>query len=229
MIFDETAQNLKDRNEHTLEIHEALDFERRKEAATRKLRQQLRQSRLIDEVSSSQGNVRTASSPDKNLYGAATAALELSQIQSTIKKIEDKTPKQSCLPDDDPRAYLMRRQRLPAAYPENQPVGHKLRRVKTVLLPLENIPKRAELYNLCRLVLTNTGVVRGASLKLACHDQYVKSGKQAKGLLMSEVDIQKIEVKLDTLIRRWVQVTTSDEADIVFDLTELRGRSVADV
>jgi DNA mismatch repair protein MutL len=227
MIFDGEEHDLPHGDDRRSEVHEALDFERRKEAATRRLREDLRRSQSSAEIPSTQENGKTRSSPHKNRYHAAIAALESNPIYSSSERVNDEMPAETCLSDDDPRAYLMRRQRSIAACSERPSVARKLMRVKTMLLPLETIPNRAELHSLCQIVSTNISHVRKALLTLESHDQYVKSGDQARGLVMSTADVQGVEIQLGTLMKSWVQITTGEKIDIVLDLEGLQGKSMA--
>jgi len=226
IIFNENVQGPILGDERRSEVHEALDFERRKEAATRKLRKQLRRSQSGAEVPSTPENDMAKSSSHKNRYHAAVAALEINQTQSTSERMKDKMLNETCLPGDDPKAYLMGRQKSIAANSEEPSVGRKLRRTKTMLLPLETIPERTELHGLCQVVSTNIGFVRKVLLTLASHDQYATSGNQAMGLVMSTADIQTAEMKLKILVKSWMRVTTSEEVDVVIYLGGLQGRSV---
>jgi hypothetical protein len=96
---------------------------------------------------------------------------------------------------------LIRRQKSITACSENHSIGHKLKRAKTMLLPLETIPDRTELHGLCQVVSTNIGLIRKALLMLESHDQYVKSGIQVRGLVMSTADIQVVGMQLATLLK----------------------------
>jgi DNA mismatch repair protein MutL len=201
MIFDGEAHGRVHGDERRTEVHEALDFERRKEAATRKLREELCRPQSSAEVPPTAENVRMRSSPHKNRYHAALAALDSNPNYSSSERVNDEMPAETCLPDDDPKAYLMRRQKSKAACSENTSIRRNLKRAKTTLLPLETIPDRAELHGLCQVVSTNIGLVRKALLMLASHDQYTKSGNQARGLVMSTADIQAVEMQLGTLMK----------------------------
>ena len=227
MIFDGEEDNLPYGDGRRSEVYEALDFERRKEVATRKLREELRQYQSSAEIPSAHENDKTRSSSHKNRYHAAIAALESNPIYSSSERMNDEMPAETCLSDDDPRAHLMRRQKSIAACSERPSVTHKLKRAKTMLLPLETIPNRAELHDLCQVVSTNIALVRKAFLTLEGHDQYIKSGNQARGLVMSTTDIQAVEMQLVTLLKSWVQITAGEETDIVLDLGDLQGRSKA--
>lgn len=228
MILDEREHDRVHGDERRLEVHEALDFELRKEVATRKLRDELRRSQSGTEIPSN-AHFNTRSSPHKSRYHAAMAALDSNPNCSSSERANDEMPIESCLPDDDPRAYLMRRRKSIAACSENPSVGRKLKRAKTMFLPLENTPDIAQLHGLCQVVSTNISFVRKALLTLARNDQYAKSGNQARGLIMSTADIQAVEMQLGTLMKCWVQIKTSEDIDIVPDLGALQGRSTARV
>jgi DNA mismatch repair protein MutL len=224
MILDEGEDDRVHGNERRSEVHEALDFERRKEAATRKLRDELRRSQSGAEVPSNV-DFNTRPSPHKSRYHAAMAALDSNPNCSSSERANDEIPIESCLPDDDPRAYLMRRRKSIVACSEKPSVGRKLKRVKTMFLPLETTPDMAQLHGLCQVVSTNISFVRKALLTLARNDQYTKSGNQSRGLVMSTTDIQAVEMQLGTLMKSWVQIKTGEEIDIVPDLGALQGRS----
>jgi hypothetical protein len=73
-IFDGETHDHVHGDERRSEVDEALDFERRKETATRKLREELRRSQSSAEVPSIPRKVNKRSSPHKNRYHAAVAA-----------------------------------------------------------------------------------------------------------------------------------------------------------
>jgi hypothetical protein len=86
----------------------AMDFEQRKEDATRRRREELLATQMEAKFSSSSAPLR--SSPHKNRYNSAVASLEVDQPSSEPSE-QPKEPFKTTLPDEDPRAYLMRRQK----------------------------------------------------------------------------------------------------------------------
>jgi DNA mismatch repair protein MutL len=227
VILERGAQNHALTYEQPPEVHEALDFERRKEAATRKLREQLRQSRSSAQLIAPPGNDETISSPQKNRYRETVGAVEINDTQPADGRMKDKIPDQTYLSDDDPRAYLMRRQKSIAGCSGNPSVERKLKRTRTILLPLETIPDSAKLHAFCQVVSTNVALVRKAFSIVKSQDHYAKSGNQAKGLVMSSADIEVVEIKLRNLVKSWMQDTGSEEGDVVLNLRGLQRRSVA--
>ncbi len=211
------------------DVEDALDFERRKELATRRrreeLREQLRRSGSVVEYAANPVTSNARSSPHKNRYNAATAALDAYQKAFTsVSTLNDKAAAQTRLPDGDPRAYLMRRQQLMAVNTE-RPSSAKLQRTKTMLLPLETIPDSAELHNLIHTVSIDIDLMSKALFRLTGLDEYVRCGNQTTGLNIPVVDLTRIEKRLENMVNRWSQETQGGQENIELQLAGLRGRS----
>ncbi|OBT47611.1 hypothetical protein VE00_02949 [Pseudogymnoascus sp. WSF 3629] len=101
----------------------------------------------------------------------------------------------SVLQDGDPRAYLMRRQKSMTA---NQ--GLKLKRTKTMLLPLESIPDTLGTQNLVLRMSIEAASVSRAMHLLTAVDDYAKSGIRCEGLGMTDSSAREVEKSLNKLM-----------------------------
>ncbi|OBT54484.1 hypothetical protein VE04_06625 [Pseudogymnoascus sp. 24MN13] len=118
---------------------------------------------------------------------ADNVAMQRMPVQENIIK--------TVLEDGDPRAYLMRRQKSMAAHQ-----GPKLKRAKTMLLPLESIPDTLGTQNLIlRMSIETTSVGRAMHL-FAAADDYAKSGIRHDGLRMTDSCAREVEKSLNRLM-----------------------------
>ncbi|OBT96214.1 hypothetical protein VE01_06831 [Pseudogymnoascus verrucosus] len=118
---------------------------------------------------------------------AGNVAMQRMPVQENIIK--------TVLEDGDPRAYLMRRQKSMAAHQ-----GPKLKRAKTMLLPLESIPDTLGTQNLIlRMSIETTSVSRAMHL-FAAADDYAKSGIRHDGLRMTDSCAREVEKSLNRLM-----------------------------
>ncbi|OBT82789.1 hypothetical protein VE02_09022 [Pseudogymnoascus sp. 03VT05] len=99
------------------------------------------------------------------------------------------------LQDGDPRAYLMRRQKSMAAHQ-----GSKLKRTKTMLLPLESIPDTLGTQNLVLGMSIEAASVSRAMHLLTAVDDYAKSGIRYEGLGMTDSSAREVENMLNKLM-----------------------------
>ncbi|OBT76197.1 hypothetical protein VF21_04965 [Pseudogymnoascus sp. 05NY08] len=99
------------------------------------------------------------------------------------------------LQDGDPRAYLMRRQKSMAAHQ-----GSKLKRTKTMLLPLESIPDTLGTQNLVLGMSIEAASVSRAMHLLTAVDDYAKSGIRCEGLGMTDSCAREVEKSLNKLM-----------------------------
>src|SRR5204862_388518 len=95
----------------------AMDFEQRKEEATRQRREEMKAARLEAKVQQEEEDARlygrkaaVDNSPHKNRYHAAIATLE-AENETVRNNVSAREPFKTSLPDGDSRAYLMKRQR----------------------------------------------------------------------------------------------------------------------
>jgi DNA mismatch repair protein MutL len=181
-------------------VDEALDFERRKEEATRRLRKQLcsSDSQVNPGIPLLPDSSTPRSSPHSSRYSAAIAALDTSR--SSPKSVE-KRPFESLLADGDPRAYLMRRQKSVTESSGIAEIASNVKRVKTMLLPLETTTEHAKLRALVQVVAINVSSLGKALAVLANYDQYSISGIYSQGF-SAPLDMPRIERKLEDLLKR---------------------------
>jgi DNA mismatch repair protein MutL len=202
-------------DEPSPELAWAMDFEHRKEDATRKRRQELRTAHLETEFGSGES---TRPSPHKNRYNAAAATLTagpFSGLDSSFRK----EPLQTSLVDGDPRAYLMRRQKSMLAQgvkPGEQP---KLTRAKSMRLPLERIPDQEKLHMLMHRATTDTSTVVNIAKNLLKVDLYVSHGKQTAGLSINPLDTTAVTNRIQSVVESWMSVQTENryEVDYMFE------------
>jgi hypothetical protein len=198
----------------------AMDFEERKEAATRRRREELRSVRPADDEP---GPVEaTRSSPHKNRYNAAIACLEVGQQPLKMNALgQHKEPFKTSLPDDDPRAYLMRRQKSMPLRPARFGDSPKLMCAKSTKLPMERIPRDAELYHLLQNLPVDMSRLKRITSTLTTHDTYTNRGTQSEGLNMKSKDIPGISQRLQEMVRTWVGNGEGKGYEVEFTLGDL--------
>lgn len=114
----------------------ALDFERRKKEANQKYR--TRPGAADNQVDASE---RSGSSPHRNRYLAAKAALNAAKPTATERVLR------LAIPPSDPRAYLMRHQ-TDGQDNESTKNGSDIRRLQSSKLPFERIPEGHDIHNI---------------------------------------------------------------------------------
>lgn len=184
------------------DVDDALDFERRKAKVTRRLREELRYSENEVDLAKRKQDQH----PNMTIQEAAIAGLE-SRING-VPSEEIMGPEKmarSALPDGDPRAYLMRRQKSMTAYLSGPLQGTKMKRAKTMLLPLETIPNSASMHSLAYKMPCDTVSIAKSMQSLAGVDEYTKSGRRYEGLQMAGPDYEDVEVLLNALMKKWVE------------------------
>ncbi|KAI0176426.1 hypothetical protein GGR52DRAFT_361778 [Hypoxylon sp. FL1284] len=111
-----------------------------------------------------------------------------------------KEPIQTTLLDDDPRAYLLRRQKSMA---EEEKGGRprKIRRLKSSHLPLENVPAGSEVHSWAMVEAWNVEVLGIYAKQCALYDKYIKRGADDNGLDMSLAEGRELEARLKPMLR----------------------------
>jgi DNA mismatch repair protein MutL len=169
-----------------LDLAWAMDFEERKEAATRQRRQGLKAVRSDNDRSKP---VEAARLSHKNRYNPTKVSLESEVLLSQINGPDQATtPFKTSLPDGDPRAYLMRRQRSIAAQPIHAGVPLKPMRAKSMKMPMERIPQDGQLQYLVQILPVDMDSLQKITAALLDDDLYLHSGHQANGLAMVSED-----------------------------------------
>ncbi|KAI1780132.1 hypothetical protein F4818DRAFT_167015 [Hypoxylon cercidicola] len=122
-----------------------------------------------------------------------------------------KEPIQTSLPTDDPRAYLLRRQKSMAT--EEKGAGpRKIRRLKSCLLPLEKIPNGDEIHSLAMVEIVNTEALRIYVKHGAFYDKYIGEGVDYNGLEMTAPEGREIEARLKAILRTQKREASNGEA-----------------
>ncbi|OBT67621.1 hypothetical protein VE03_03786 [Pseudogymnoascus sp. 23342-1-I1] len=154
-------------------VDAALDFERRKVTSTRRLREETAAVALLK-------------------VKADDVAMKGMLVQETIVK--------TVLQDDDPRAYLMRCQKSMTANLNGPHLGPRLKRAKTMLLPLESIPNTLGTHNLILQVSIQTASISREMHLLSAVDDYAGSETRCEGLRMTDSNAREVEESLNKLM-----------------------------
>jgi len=195
----------------------AMDFEQRKEDATRRRREELHFTQMEAKFSSSSAPPR--SSPHKNRYNAAIASLEADQSRSESSE-QPKKPFKTTLPDGDPRAYLMRRQKSLAA--KGGQGGQRLMsRAKSTRLPLEKTPEEQHLQSLVFNLQTDLGKLQSTMEVLAQNDAYVDRGNQNAGLVMKRNEIPGMARKVKEVVGLWMKTDEGKKYEVEYNFDNL--------
>ncbi|KAG4434317.1 hypothetical protein IFR05_010195 [Cadophora sp. M221] len=240
-LFPTPAQNdggaISMEPEPNTELAWAMDFERRKEDATRQRRKEIlaahAEARAEAEISAPvlrcqrpkrSGESRTeidhtdglVRSPHKNRYNAAIAELESSH-QAPRSTDTVKSFLKTSLPDGDPRAYLMRRQKSRQTAVQGGPL--KPMRAKSTRLPLERIPEAQNTHNLMLRYAVDIEAVQDSLHKFASHDMYVNHGSPYKGLPMNASEAESAESKIRAVVEKWKEIYPEriDEIEYKFE------------
>ncbi|KAI1414823.1 hypothetical protein F5Y13DRAFT_197352 [Hypoxylon sp. FL1857] len=151
--------------------------------------------------------------------------LSQDQVEASYSKIKE--PIKTSLPDGDPRAYLLRRQKSVAAE-EGGPRPTKLRRMKSSLLPLENVPSYDEVHSLVFVKVLSIEALRTSTNQGAPYDRYVKRGAVVNGLKMSLDDGRAVEGRLKSLLRIQKWSAGGGEVELEIGLCSLlKGKGVS--
>ncbi|KAK0126307.1 hypothetical protein ONS95_007917 [Cadophora gregata] len=203
------------------ELAWAMDFEHRKEDATRQRRKEILAARAEAEAEVSTPVVKrrrlnlqdedlevdlaheiVRSSPHKNRYNAAIANLEAGKKVAPRDDFAKPSFKTS-LPDGDPRAYLMRRRKSMEPSVPGGPM--RPMRAKSTRLPLEKIPDAEMLHRLVLRYPVDLSAVQSALDKSKVHDVYVNEGSQAVGLSMESCDAKLVVERIQAAVKKWMK------------------------
>ncbi|KAG0650876.1 DNA mismatch repair pms1 [Hyphodiscus hymeniophilus] len=210
MLLDESQE----------ELAWAMDFEQRKEDATRRRRKEIRDVETRAALSSP--SIATRSSPYKNRYNAAIATLEAAQppIHSVDRTVQSGAPFKTTLPDGDPLAYLMRRQKSLGAK-KNAEGRPMMMRTKSTRLPLERIPPDAHVHNLIYHASIDMGKLQTAMEVLADESLYRHLAGEGVGLSIKEVERPSLERKLRKVVDTWIKSDGEQKYEVEYSLGSL--------
>ncbi|KAG4420143.1 hypothetical protein IFR04_006706 [Cadophora malorum] len=203
------------------ELAWAMDFERRKEDATRQRRKEILAARAEAEADIAAPIVRrrrpqvqgealeldaadaiVRSSPHKNRYNAAIANLE-ARKEASIGDDVAKPIFKTSLPDGDPRAYLMRRRKSMQPSVPGGPT--RPMRAKSTRLPLERIPEAEMLHRLEMRWPVDMDAVQTAFEKTKVHDVYINRGIQTVGLSMTPAEAKLVASRIQAAVENWME------------------------
>ncbi|KAH8675520.1 hypothetical protein BX600DRAFT_534972 [Xylariales sp. PMI_506] len=149
----------------------------------------------------------------------------------TESKVAVEEPIATSLVSGDPRAYLLRRQKSMAISREKgQP--NKIRRIRSNLLPLENIPTGDQIHNVTMPIQVDSYRLPQILKSLENYDKYLTEGDIEEALDIDLGETRRIEQRLDETLATWVESVTGERADIKSGLTSVvkgKGRDVTTV
>jgi DNA mismatch repair protein MutL len=127
------------------------------------------------------------------------SVLQANTVRNTQDVQENERPIPTTLPTGDPRAYLLRRQKSMAAEEESGAKPKKSRRLKSSLMPLENIPSGLQTYSLSLALDVKTRILELVRWS-GKYDDYVIYGTLVDGLDMSLSEGHEIESRIQGLL-----------------------------
>ncbi|PQE27219.1 hypothetical protein CJF32_00000174 [Rutstroemia sp. NJR-2017a WRK4] len=211
------------------ELDWAMDFENRKEAATRQRRDELRAAKEKPIQPPMSQSVEKPS-PHKNRYLAALASLGTPQsIQIEEHPNSDAESFKTTLPDSDPRGYLMNRQKSFSTISSITKEPRKLKRAQTIRLPFEAIPEELQLHSLVQKIRTGGEDVKKLMLETTKQDMYVRRGNIVSGLELDAANESVVGEKLYRVVKSWMSSRVSGDCDVEFTFGNLGIMSGADI
>ncbi|RYO84913.1 hypothetical protein DL764_009256 [Monosporascus ibericus] len=128
-----------------------------------------------------------------------------SQLHSTNVQLnaqpstQDKEPIKTTLPSGDPRAYLLRRQKSAAAEIASS-ARPKLRRLKSSLMPLVNVPTDYQTHSLVLTSDCNIQQLLSWVKQVQSYDKYMTEGELEAGIDMGLDEGSRVEARLKALL-----------------------------
>ncbi|KAM3086763.1 hypothetical protein ACMFMG_000887 [Clarireedia jacksonii] len=203
------------------ELDWAMDFENRKEAATRQRRDERRATKE-NPIQPHMTQSSAKPSPHKNRYLAALASLSTPQSIEIEETLEGDTESfKTKLPDSDPRGYLMNRQKSFSTLSSITKGPRKLKRAQTIRLPFEAIPEELQLHSLVQVIQNSSEDVSKLMLETAGQDMYVCRGSIVPGLEMDAGDEAVVGQKLYRVVKSWMSSGILGNCDIEFTFGNL--------
>ncbi|KAI2781725.1 hypothetical protein F4815DRAFT_465470 [Daldinia loculata] len=131
--------------------------------------------------------------------------------QDEVNSSKVNEPINTTLASGDPRAYLLRRQKSMAAE-EMGIKPKKIRRLKSSLLPLENIPSYDQTHSLAIIEVWDAETLRVFVKKYAAYDRYVTMGVVENGLEMSLEEGRNVEKRLKSVFLKQMGAVNGEES-----------------
>lgn len=206
------------------ELAWAMDFENRKEEATRRRREQIRAALLEAEVStypeellgaSSPPRQPGRSSPHKKRCNTTLASLSTPHASSEAPAPVERF--KTNLPDGDPRGYFMRRQKSLL-----KPGAPKISRAKSMRLPLERIPDGEQLNKLVLPLSSNMESINRMYNGVGTNDVYISRGSLSDGLKMNNVSKGVLVKRLRRIVEEWKGNFGEEGAEVEYFLENLK-------
>jgi DNA mismatch repair protein MutL len=201
-----------------LDLEWSMDFEHRKELASRRRRDELRAATLEVEKSDTREVVRT--SPHKNRYNAAIATLEAGHLPLSASEAV-REPFKTSLPDGDPRAYLMRRQKSVMAQKAKLSEAPKMTRAKSNRLPLENVPENEKTHNFVLRLSGDMDNLRRVAEEVMKSDMYVKKGNEFLGLTIGDLEKTGLASRVQATITKWMERDVKENCEVGYMFANL--------
>ncbi|KAI1083080.1 hypothetical protein F5B20DRAFT_596288 [Whalleya microplaca] len=153
--------------------------------------------------------------------------LHSNRVQAEARPMTDKEPAKTTLSSGDPRAYLLRRQKSIAN--EGEGAGpRKLKRLKSTLLPFENIPSDDQTHSLVQILTIDINHILVCIKKGRRYDRYVMEGTlDYEGLDMSLTEGRKVEGRLKALLSTESVEVEGKETERLINLgSVLKGKDI---
>jgi DNA mismatch repair protein MutL len=196
-----------------LDLEWSMDFEHRKELASRRRGDELRAAAL--EVDSSDNHEVVRTSPHRNRYNAAIAALGARNPPlSTIGTLKE--PFKTSLPDGDPRAYLMRRQKSVMAQRVKSGEVPKMTRAKSNRLPLETVAENDKMHNLVLRPRADMDRLQRVTKELMKSDMYVKKGNAICGLRIDGLETTGVASRVQAIVSKWMESQGKENCEVEY-------------
>lgn len=205
------------------ELEWSMDYENRKEEFTRQQRLRAKAARTKVAVEEVEADVDVdadvvRSSPHKNRYHAALATLSQGEVQPQAQNNIIKRPFKTMIPDGDPRAYLMRRQRSMSVQPG---VTSKMTRLRSNRLPLERIPENEEMHSLMLTIPTNIDTIREMAQTFGQDDTYIRNGTLGHGLIMSVAETPDFIWRIKDVATKWKETKIDGDLETEYSFGNL--------
>lgn len=186
----------------------ALEFERRKETATAKLRKEMKCAAKVIEPAILYSDIESRTI-HQNLTSLSVRPQDVPYDNEGL----DKSTRRN-MSDGDPRAYLVRRQKSTRAPVGVACAGSTMRRTKTLLLPLETIPNSAELHTISCTVSFHMAKVLHNMKSLCGLDEYIRSGGYHKGLIEGQAECREIKKSLNAVMQKHLALFSAGAGNI---------------
>ena len=176
-----------------------MDFENRKQLAMQRRREQLRQQ-ILDMIAPNDSQnaaspSRTVSSPHKNRYNKAVAALSSCKARPQLHE--------PVFEPGDPRGYLARV--LTAESCESSKAGiiaqQPPKRRKTANMPFEKVPLDEGMHDLVQTIGTTQEALLRQVAELVGSDSYIRSGILSNGLDCTVEEVKSWEAVLAGILK----------------------------